>query len=112
MTEETYKKAMWWIANGEIGASSKTMWNCLMNNEVFPINYPYDPSDFSRCYKLLEIVPEWNNDLYKLKGLSKEWNNLIDNWNKLTEMYEENEKTNWKEHKRIGMYDFMQTLIE
>jgi len=106
-----HQKAMWWIANGHIGNSSKTMWNCLIGNEDFPINHPYDPDDFSRCYKLLEAVPEWKKELYELKSLSIQWNNLIENWDKLVDMFEENRITNWKDVDRIGMYEFMQTLI-
>jgi hypothetical protein len=77
----------------------------------FRINYPYDPDDFSRCYKLLEHVPEWKKELDKLKPLCKEWSNLVDNWDKLTEMYEQNKKENWENSKQIGMFEFMQTLI-
>ncbi len=105
------EKAMWWISNGERGMSSETMWNCFMSTESFKVNHPYDPDDFKRCYKLLEAVPEWKSELHKLKPLSKPWSNLVDNWDKLTEMLEENLKTDWKEYKRIGMYNFMQTLI-
>ncbi len=105
------EKAMWWIASGEHGMSSETMWNCFMNNKDYPINHPYDPDDFKRCYKLLEAVPEWKERLYQLKPLSKEWSNLIDNWDKLTEMFEQNIKNNWTNYKEIGMYEFMQTLI-
>lgn len=104
-------KALWWITNGETGMSSKTMWACLMGQSKFAINHPHDPDDFKRCYKLLQTVPEWKTELYKLKPLSKAWNNLVDNWDKLTAMYEENVKTEWKEYKRIGMYEFMETLI-
>ncbi len=78
--ESRYKKAIWWIANGSVGASSKTMWNCLIGNEDFSINHPYDPDDFSRCWKLLEAVPEWKPELHKLKPLSRQWSNLVDNW--------------------------------
>lgn len=107
------QKAMWWIANGHVGLSSKTMWNCFMNNQDFPINQPYDPDDFSRCYKLLEAVPEWKekSNMRKLKKLSGPWSNLVDNWDKLTEMYEQNTKEQWKNSEKIGMYEFMQTLI-
>lgn len=108
---EAREKGMWWIANGSTGMSSKTMWNCLMGNKGYPINHPYDPDDFSRCYKLLECVPEWKKDINKLKPLSKQWSNLVDNWEKLTQMYEQNEKQDWKNSKIIGMYEFMQTLI-
>jgi hypothetical protein len=106
-------KAMWWITNGHIGMSSKTMWLCFMNQENKRISHPYDPDDFSRCYKLLEAVPEWKekSNMDKLRKLSEPWNNLVGNWDKLTEMYEENNKTNWKNSEQIGMYKFMQTLI-
>jgi hypothetical protein len=106
------ERALWWIANGETGSSSKTMWNCFMGAANFEINHPYDPDDFKRCYKLLKAVPEWNTHLYKLKPLSRQWSNLVDNWDKLTEMYELNEKEGWKNYKEIRMYEFMQTLIK
>jgi hypothetical protein len=105
------EKAMWWIANGYVGMSSKTIWNCLIGNKNFPVHHPYDPDDFSRCYKLLQAVPEWRNELHRLKPLSKAWSNLVDNWDKLTEMYELNVKTDWKNYNQIGMYEFMQTLF-
>jgi len=110
--ENVRKRAMWWIANGQVGSSSETMWNCLIGNEKFPVNHPYDPDDFSRCYKLLQIVPEWKKELYKLKPLSSEWNNLIDNWDKLTEMYEQNKKENWANARQVGMYEFMQKILK
>lgn len=105
------EKAMWWIANGEKGMSSETMWNCLIGNKDFSVRHPYDPDDFSRCYKLLQAVPEWKTQLRKLKRLSIAWSNLVDNWDKLTEMFEENQRTEWKNYKKIGMYEFMKTLI-
>lgn len=110
-SKDVQQKAMWWIANGETGMSSKTMWNCLIGHKDFRINHPYDPADFSRCYKLLQAVPEWKTELHKLKPLSKEWSNLVDNWDKLTEMYELNHKENWKNYKKIGMHVLMQSLI-
>ena len=66
-------RAHWWIAHGEVGASSRTMWDCFMGHTNFPINHPYDPDDFKRCYKLLQAIPEWKNDLERLKPLSKAW---------------------------------------
>lgn len=106
-SKDVKEKAMWWIANGETGMSSKTMWNCLIGNKDFPINHPYDPDDFSRCYKLLQAVPEWKIELHKLKPLSTPWSNLVDNWDRLTEFYEDMRKVK----KANGMYEFMQTLI-
>lgn len=105
------EKAMWWIGNGHVGMSSKTMWNFFMGNKDFDINHPYDPDDFSRCYKLLEAVPEWKKRILELGVLSKPWKNLSENWDKLTEMYEQNQREEWKNYKEIGMYEFMDSLI-
>lgn len=102
------EKANWWIGNGHVGASSKTMWNCLIGNKDFKINHPHDPDDFSRCYKLLEAVPEWKLELQKLKPLSKEWSNLVDNWDRLTEFYEDMRVVK----KANGMFEFMQKILE
>jgi len=111
-TETVHQRALWWIANGEVGQSSKTMWNCFMNStKPYPVNHPHDPDDFSRCYKLLQAIPEWRKDLDRMKPLSKQWSNLVDNWDKLTDMYELNKKQDWKKSKTIGMYEFMQILI-
>lgn len=105
------ERASWWIKNGETGLSSITIWNCMMGNTNFSVHHPYDPDDFKRCYKLLEVMPEWKNQLNKLERLSVSWGNLVKNWNKLTEMYELNQKSKWKNHQEIGMYEFMQTII-
>lgn len=107
-SQDVKEKAMWWMANGHKGMSSETMWNCLMGNKDYPIYHPYDPDDFSRCWKLLEAVPEWKKELDKLKPLSEVWSNLVDNWDKLTEFYEDMKVVK----KDNGMYDFMQTLIK
>lgn len=113
-SKDIEQKAMWWIANGEIGMSSKTIWLHFMGQKIdsYRINHPYDPDDFSRCYKLLEAVPEWKSRILELSTLSTPWKNLSENWGKLTQMFEENERNDWKTSKKIGMYGFMQTLLK
>lgn len=107
MSEGTQKRAMWWLESGDQGLSSRTMWDCFMGRENCRVSYPYDPDDFSRCYKLLEAVPEWKEKLPKLKELSWQWSNLVDNWPKLNVFYENMLITK----KRNGMSEFMETLI-
>lgn len=107
-----YQKAMFWQMHGERGSSSETMWNCLMGNTGFRVSHPYDCDDFSRCYKLLQFVPEWKKELHKLKKLSPQWEKLVGNWDKLTEMYEQNVKEDFKNWQKIGMGKFMEGLIK
>ncbi len=109
--ETITEKALNWIANGRVGLSSRTMWCCFMGAKDFRIDYPHDPDDFSRCYKLLQAVPEWKNELHKLKTLSPQWSALIDNWDELTRMYELNDAEGWRNADQIGMFDFMQKLL-
>ncbi len=111
MEQQILNKALDWIANGHVGMSSKTMWSYFMGLKEFEIAHPYDPDDFSRCYELLEAIPEWKPRIMELSKLSGTWYKLALNWNKLTEMYEENVRTNWKNYEKIGMFDFMQDLI-
>lgn len=111
-TQSVKEKAMFWFRYGELGASSLTMWRCLIGNEVGEISHPYDPDDFSRCYKLLETVPEWKLELDKLKALSPEWYLLVKNWDTLTEMFEKNQAEKWKNSKEIGMFEFMQKILD
>ena len=103
------EKLQWWVANGEHGASSKTIANTLSPFKISSnrTDHPHDPSDFKRCHMLLEAVPEWRLRLDELKPISKEWSNLIDNWDKLTEMLKEQMRTN----KPNGMYEFMRECI-
>lgn len=113
-TEE--QNANWWAANGEHGISSKTMFNHLVKGTgIRPLQNSYqctpsDPDDFKRCYKLLQAVPQWKQRLDELKTLSPVWAKLVDNWGKLTEMYEQNVRENWKNYKQVGMYEFMKSL--
>lgn len=94
-----------WLNDGEPGISSKTIVQYLTGVptglSTVEYDHPHDPDDFSRCYKLLILVPELKPQLERMKKLSNVWESLIDNWDKLTEMYES---------KSAGMYDFMQQL--
>jgi hypothetical protein len=110
-SKDIEQKAMWWIANGRIGLSSTTMWLCFMGQKIENVSYPYDPDDFSRCYALLQVVPEWRERILELGKLSKQWKTLSENWNKLTEMFEQNKKEDWINSEKIGMYEFMRTLL-
>ena len=99
-----------WILNGQVGISSKTMWGALMGIKVKENDKPYDPDDFSRCYKLVKQCNIPINDLQKITKAYPYWKPYIDNWQKLTDMYERNDKENWLNSKEIGMYEFMKEL--
>lgn len=112
MSESMINRQLWWLEYGERGASSETIFSHLdiynLLNRLYKDSvHPQDPSDFHRCYKLLQTIPEWKQELYKIKNLSPIWNRLIDNWDKLTYLLEEQIKTN----KENGMAELMDKLI-
>lgn len=110
-TEE--QNADWWLKNGEQGISSKTMFFYLSGRKFKLVDYestPSDPDDFKRCYLLIKAVPQFRDKLHLLKSVNQTWSNIVDNWGKLTEMYEENVRTAWKNYKKIGMYEFMKSI--
>lgn len=103
-------RAALWVQNGEHGTSSKCMYGHLSGDFKslgLYKEHPCDPDDFRRCYKLLVMIPEWKAKLISnIKPISPVWGNLVDNWDKLTEMLEEQMITK----KANGMYEFMKTL--
>ena len=98
-----------WIVNGEVGTSSKTIWAVMLDavmesrKESRVYNVPHDPDDFSRCYKLLLLFPEWQKRLSEVAKVFPRWVGFVREWDKLTEMFETSGYS--KE-----MYDFMQNL--
>lgn len=91
-----------WLKYGEKGISSRAIFGAITGLWLDYDNCtPSDPSDFNRCYKLIKEVPEWKEELHKVSLISKEWKNVVDNWDKLSEMLEK---------KDDGMYSFMKTL--
>lgn len=79
-----------WIEGRDTGVSSVTIWSVLMNvrspyNRFDP---PRDPSDFGRCYRLLEQFPDWKPRLPKVADRFPFWGPYIREWDSLTAMYD------------------------
>lgn len=99
----------WWIKNGEHGISSKTMFNFLSDGlkiENRELRTPSDPDDFRRCHLLLEAIPQFRGKLDRMKSVDQTWANLVENWDRLTEMLLENIAMG----KPNGMLEFMKKL--
>ena len=102
------QRANEWIVGNDTGCSSKTIWSICMGTPVakFP-DYPHDPSDFGRCYRLLELIPEWKNILRTHLFKDAVWSNLLAQWGELSEL--------WEKESPSGqcpvLYDKMQSLI-
>lgn len=72
-----------WLANGETGISSKTIYAVLTGTDEDTVfntspswwrhDVPHDPSDFRRCYLLLRFIPEWKPRLHEVAERFPKW---------------------------------------
>jgi hypothetical protein len=100
-----------WITSDDTGMSSKWLATALFSAPSKNVSYPYDPSDFGRCYRMLKHV-SGAKELFDQKfELLKEaggivWNRYLENWDLLVSLYEQ------ESPKRIcnKLYDTMQRL--
>lgn len=91
-----------WLASGERGLSSETIFEHLTGVQVLKDHWrsygphtPSDPADLRRCRLLLEQVPELVPLFHKMSTASKEWAALVKNWAELCTTMDA-EAPNWR----------------
>jgi len=79
-----------WAAGRDTGTSSLTIYAAITGKKGRDRDFdiPYDPDDFGRCYRLLQLFPAWRKDLPKVIALCSEWKPFVEAWDELTQMYE------------------------
>lgn len=110
------RKVIRWLANGEVGLSSKqlAMWTAFgeRTDRGFGIDYPKDPDDFDRCLKFLEAVPEARVELYRMAELSPVWKALVEHWDEIEKCQLDEIGLNWtKARSAPKTYALMQSII-
>lgn len=79
-----------WLAGGDTGTSSITIWSVMMGvsmpNARRP-GVPRDSDDFGRCHRLLEAFPAWRARLPEAVDRYPEWSGLVSAWDELTTLY-------------------------
>ena len=76
-------KILNWLANGEVGSSSKAMAFCFAGVDCELNDHPVDVSDFNRCLLFLDEGPEARANMDKLRILSDTWSRLVDRWDEI-----------------------------
>lgn len=87
VSQETINRLMTWLICGNTGVSSKCLAATIMsygesaNIKCYEARqHPLDSSDFNRCVKLLNQVPELREHLPIMRSVSEYWEVLVDNW--------------------------------
>jgi hypothetical protein len=111
------QKTIEWLADGEVGSSSKQMalWIAFgqKSDRGFGIDHPHDPDDFDRCLKYLRRVPEARADLYRLADLSPVWKALYEHWDEIEASQLEEIGINWtKARSAPKTYALMRSIID
>ena len=70
----------WWLLNGEVGISSKTMASALLDVYYHKADMPYDADDFRRCYKFAEFAELQEKDFNKIIYMYPWWQHIRDVW--------------------------------
>lgn len=81
-----------WLATGERGLSSEEIVSTLTGvrtNISRPGIEPADPGDFRRCELLLREVPAARAHLQHMRQVSPGWEGLVDAWDELVALGEE-----------------------
>jgi hypothetical protein len=73
---------------GDMGLSS----NCIADVMIIGMgtgDYPLDGADFGRCYRLLQVFPEWRKRMPEVaKAHPGVWEHLVEAWDALTVFHE------------------------
>lgn len=102
-----------WLLSDDTGISSKTILLVMTGSEItgsFWTDIPYDPSDFGRCYRLLQKFPEWRERLPEVAEKYPIWGPMVSAWDELTALYVQ--ELGNPDGKAPMLYARMKTLID
>ncbi len=82
------------IVRWDIWVSSATMLYYLTGSMYYSssLDWPYDNSDFWRCMRLVENIPEVKKVFSRISKHNDRRKNVIDNWDKMCDLYKKQEK--------------------
>jgi hypothetical protein len=105
MSIEISEETLAWLLSDDTGISSKTLCSCLylIPTKKDRSNYPHDPDDFGRCKRFLETLTpdERKTALLNVSAVSREWKGLVEKWDRLDSLYENNKQMLFKEMDKI-----------
>lgn len=98
-----------WLAGTDTGASSKVLALKLAFPMVPPQrkDHPYDPDDIGRCFRFLDRFPDLKRNLPLMKTVSPVWERLVDHWDELRALWDEESPSG----RCPKLYDRMQDIL-
>ncbi len=114
---ELSEEAQNWLATGDRGQSSNTLFGVMTGIPLWGRwgkDHPWDPDDFVRCEKLLRAVPEFRPRLQEMAAVSPVWARLVENWQHIVSLIEAEASGAFDGHRGTApeAYKLMKTLID
>ena len=114
--DTTERQVIDWLANGEVGMSSKcmAMWLAFgkRTRDAWG-GYPHDPDDMDRCLKLLHHAPALRERLPKMAEINKTWAALVARWDEIEAMQMDEIGLGWVKAKSAPKtYALMREVID
>lgn len=80
-----------WFSSDDTGLSSQYLASVLSDRGLIENNHPHDPTDFGRCVRLLDAVPELRAKLPRLSDVKhgRVWTAIYEYWAELELLYRE-----------------------
>lgn len=76
-----------WMTGGDTGMSSKTMLAIWLGAKSGRFHFPLDPSDFGRCWRLVEKIPAIREAFPRIGAVYPPIAPYLDNWDELSGLY-------------------------
>lgn len=107
--------AVMWLATGERGLSSETLFTFLTGVDAegdHGHNHPWDVADLCRCRLLLDQCPELVSCLPRVAAAGQEWSALVARWDELCAVMDD-ENPDWRRSWRATpkTYALMKEII-
>lgn len=76
-----------WMRSGDTGTSSETMAAIALGADSGDFGAPYDPSDFGRCYRLVQAIPAIRDAFPRIAELVPAFAGILREWDALVAIY-------------------------
>ncbi|QHM71648.1 hypothetical protein [Mixta intestinalis] len=76
-----------WLVRGDTGLSSETMAAIWLGAKSGRFSFPRDPSDFGRCWRLVEKVPAIRKAFPRICAVYPPIAPYLENWDELSRLY-------------------------
>lgn len=88
LTQSDIQAVAEWFVSRDTGISSETMAAIALGAKNGIFDAPHDPSDFGRCYRLIQKIPAIKGEFDKIGEAVPVFAGILREWNDLARIYE------------------------